>query len=142
MEFRADYDYDNLNFDLIDYVKELDVPNFRGVFMRDTLPKSPRKIECGIVNLNSRKEKGSHWVCYYKKGFNRIYFYSFGQITPIEVQNYLKNIPFSKSEISFSKNKIKWTIKVVKIIFIFLEDTPALSYNLFIETFVCGCIFC
>ena len=70
--------------------KKLDIPNFRGVFMKDTLPKSPRKIECGIVNLNTSKEKGSHWVCYYKKGLNRIYFDSFGQITPIEIQNYLK----------------------------------------------------
>ena len=78
------------NFDLLDYVKKLDIPNFRGVFMRDTLPKSPYKIECGIVNLNTNNEKGSHWVCYYKKGLNRIYFDSFGQITPIEIQNYLK----------------------------------------------------
>tara|TARA_Y100000310_G_scaffold330585_1_gene402495 strand:- start:817 stop:1266 length:450 start_codon:yes stop_codon:yes gene_type:complete len=78
------------NFDLINYVKELKISNFRGVFMRDTLPKSPRKEECGIVNFNTTKEKGSHWVCYYKKGLNRIYFDSFGQITPIEIQNYLK----------------------------------------------------
>ena len=78
------------NFDLLDYVKKLDIPNFRGVFMRDILPKSPRKIECGIGNLNTSKEKGSHWVCYYKKVLNRIYFDSFGQITPIEIQNYLK----------------------------------------------------
>ena len=78
------------NFDLIDYVKKLNIPNFRGVFMRDTLPKSARNIECAIVNLNTSKEKGSHWVCYYKKGINRIYFDSFGQITPIEIQNYLK----------------------------------------------------
>ena len=78
------------NFDLINYVKELKRTNFRGVFMRDTLPKSPRKEECGIVNFNTIKEKGSHWVCYYKKGLNRIYFDSFGQITPIEIQNYLK----------------------------------------------------
>ena len=78
------------NFDLIDYAKKLNIPNFRGVFMRDTLPKSAQNIECGIVNLNTSKEKGSHWTCYFKKGANRIYFDSFGQITPIEVQNYLK----------------------------------------------------
>ena len=55
------------NFDLINYVKELKIRNFRGVFMRDTLPSKPRKEECGIVNFNTIKEKGSHWVCYYKK---------------------------------------------------------------------------
>ena len=57
--------------------------------IRDS-PKSARNIECGIVNLNTSKEKGSHWVCYYKEGINRIYFDSFGQITPIDIQNYLK----------------------------------------------------
>ena len=78
------------NFDLIDYVNKLNISNFRGVFMRDTLPKRPHKIECGILNLNTSTEKGSHWVCYYKNKSKRIYFDSFGQITPLEVQIYLK----------------------------------------------------
>ena len=66
------------NFDLIRYVKLLDIPHFRGVFMRDTIPSSPRKIECGIVNLNLSLESGSHWTGYYKNGLNRIYFDSYG----------------------------------------------------------------
>ena len=78
------------NYDLFEYVARLKIPHFRGVFMRDTLPSAPHKIECGIVNFNSSLEKGSHWVCYYKNGTLRIYFDSFGQITPLEVQNYLK----------------------------------------------------
>jgi len=78
------------NFDLIEYVDKLNIPKFRGVFMRDTLPVEPKKEECGIVNLNTSVERGSHWVCYYKNGLNRIYFDSYGQITPIEIQNYLK----------------------------------------------------
>ena len=78
------------NFDLIEYVIKLDIPNFRGVFMRNTLPPKPHKVECGIVNLNTSNEKGSHWVCYYKNNLKRIYFDSYGQITPIEIQNYLK----------------------------------------------------
>ena len=78
------------NFDIIRYVKLLDIPHFRGVFMRDTIPSSPRKIECGIVNLNLNLESGSHWTGYYKNGLNRIYFDSYGQITPLEIQNYLK----------------------------------------------------
>ena len=70
------------NYDLGEYVTQLGIPNFRGVFMRDTLPTKPRKVECGIVNFNTSAEKGSHWVCYYKNGTLRIYFDSFGQITP------------------------------------------------------------
>ena len=79
------------NFDILEYAKQLEIPYFKGVFMRDTLPKKPNKIECAIVNLNTSKQTGSHWVSYYKNGFQRIYFDSFGQITPIEIQNYLKS---------------------------------------------------
>ena len=79
------------NYDLYEYVTRLKIPHFRGVFMRDTLPEAPPcKLECGIVNFNTSKEKGSHWVCYYKNRTLRIYFDSYGQITPLEVQNYLK----------------------------------------------------
>ena len=78
------------NYDILHYVEQTGLPNFRGVFMRDTLPLKPQKIECGVMNLNQSYQAGSHWVCYYKNGNERIYFDSFGQITPIEIQRYLK----------------------------------------------------
>ena len=60
--------------------------------MSDTLPAGkPHEEECGIVNLNTSKSKGTHWTCYYKKGNLRVYFDSFGQITPIAIRNYLKS---------------------------------------------------
>ena len=52
------------NIELSTYVRELEIPHFRGVFMRDTLPQYPFNIECGIVNLNTPDQSGSHWVCY------------------------------------------------------------------------------
>ena len=39
------------NHELISYIKQLKIKNFRGVFMRDNLPKKKRNTECGIVNL-------------------------------------------------------------------------------------------
>ena len=78
------------NFDIIDVVKQIGIPHFRGVFMRNTLPKRPRKQECGIMNLNTSNEPGSHWVCWYKNDTDRIYFDSFGCICPMELQKYLK----------------------------------------------------
>ena len=81
------------NYELVDYVEKLNIPDFRGVFMRDTLPNKPKKRECGIVNFSSSKEIGTHWVCYlwyYKNGSARIYFDSYGQITPQEIQDYLR----------------------------------------------------
>ena len=78
------------NLDLMRYASILRIPYFRGVFMRDELPKVDRQIECGIVNLNRSDEMGSHWVCYVRNQNDRIYFDSFGQITPLELQEYLK----------------------------------------------------
>ena len=78
------------NFDIIKLVQHLKIPDFRGVFMRDTLPDKPREKECGVLNLNKSSEPGSHWVAFYKDGGKRIYFDSFGQVIPSELQRYLK----------------------------------------------------
>ena len=79
------------NIDLYRYARELKIDNFRGVFMRDTLPRIAHQTECGNINFNTSEQVGSHWVCYFKDGMNkRIYFDSFGQVTLEEVQKYLK----------------------------------------------------
>ena len=80
------------NLEIENYVVKLQIPNFRGVFMRDTLPAKPKHVECGIMNLNTSDQMRSHWVCYVKNHGKRIYFDSFGQVTPIEIQKYLKTV--------------------------------------------------
>lgn len=68
------------------------IKDFRGVFMRDSLPKKPWKNEAAIVNLDSSSGPGTHWVCYRKKGLDVFYFDSFGDLKPpIELRRYLKN---------------------------------------------------
>jgi hypothetical protein len=63
---------------------------FRGVFMRDELKKmTPKQIECGIFNLNTSKEPGSHWVCWFKRGNEKLYFDSYGLVPPQELVDYL-----------------------------------------------------
>ena len=82
------------NHELLKYAKLFKIKNFRGVFMRDTLPKNRFKsIESGIVNLDSNKSQGTHWVCYY--GNN--YFDSFGLPPPDEVVKYMKTPIFYNS---------------------------------------------
>ena len=99
------------NIDICKYARELRVPYFRGVFMRDTLPRKPYSKECGIVNFNTSKQSGSHWICYYKDGMNqRIYFDSFGQTTLIEVQKYLK----TKNEYETEKAVIQRNTDIVQ----------------------------
>ena len=98
------------NFDLCEYAKKLKIEHFCGVFMRNSLPEFARHKECGVVNLNTTAEKGSHWVCYFKDKKRRIYFDSFGQITPIEIQKYLK----TKGEYNSSEQVIQRNTDIVQ----------------------------
>ena len=41
------------NLDISEYARKLGIENFRGVFMRDTLPRVAHHKECGIVNFNT-----------------------------------------------------------------------------------------
>ena len=40
------------NLQIIDAAIRLSVNGFRGVFLRDTLPKNAKLNECGILNLD------------------------------------------------------------------------------------------
>ena len=73
------------NHELIGYIKQLKIKHFRGVFMRDNLPKKKRTEECGIVNFADSLSDGTHWVCY----FNNYYFDSYGLPPPLEIVQYL-----------------------------------------------------
>ena len=98
------------NIELGMYAKKLGIKYFRGVYMRDTLPAKVHKIECGIVNLNTSHQSGSHWVCYYKNDKKRIYFDSFGQIIPLEIQRYLK----TKKEFDSKQNVIQRNTDIIQ----------------------------
>jgi hypothetical protein len=51
------------NYDIKNLANELKIKNFRGVFMRETLQSKINNKECGAVNLDASKNKGTHWVC-------------------------------------------------------------------------------
>jgi len=79
------------NTDLTQYAKCLKIPYFRGVFMKDELPRTIKQYETGIVNLDNSYGPGTHWVCY-KKVDNVVYYFdSFGNIPPPqELINYFR----------------------------------------------------
>jgi hypothetical protein len=80
------------NYDILKCVDRLKIPYFRGVFMRDALPLKIKENESAIVNLDSIKGEGTHWVCYFKEGFHVQYFDSFGNLKPpIELQKYFNS---------------------------------------------------
>lgn len=68
--------------ELIKFVRILNIPHFRGVFMRNDLPNKIKKNECGFVNLDDKNSEGSHWTAYVKQGTNVIYFDPFGNLKP------------------------------------------------------------
>lgn len=87
------------NFDISRIAREHRISGFRGVFMRDTLPKKPRENECAVMNLDHSSGRGTHWVCYKKTGNLVKYFDPTGLTTPpSEVIRYL-----NKSKITTNK---------------------------------------
>lgn len=82
------------NEELERYASCLKIPFFRGVFMRNGLPRKIWKNEAAIVNLDNTNGPGTHWVCY-KKLFDSIYYFdSFGNLPPPkELQEYFYAVP-------------------------------------------------
>lgn len=84
------------NSDLINLAKKHKIPHFRGVFVRDNLPSKPWLRERVILNLDSIKGKGTHWVCYIKNGNYVKFFDSAGDKgPPSELVKYLKDCRIS-----------------------------------------------
>ena len=80
--------------------------------MRDTLPLHPFNIECSIVNLNTSSQPGSHWVCYYRNKNDIIYFDSYGQITPVEIQRYLNTSnEFDRGKEVIQRNELPKSVR-------------------------------
>ena len=79
------------NIELLEASRKLNIPNFRVVSLRDTLPKKPKKKECGILNLDDTSGLGTHWVAWYKNGDEKNYFDSYGLQPPNELIDYLKS---------------------------------------------------
>lgn len=85
MPARALYDHE-----IIKFAKQLKIPYFRGVFMRDALPLYPKKNESAVVNLDDSTNYGTHWVCYAKRGNQVKYYDSFGDLRPpLEIIRYM-----------------------------------------------------
>lgn len=74
--------------DIIHYARGL--PHFKGIFMRNDLPKKCLKNECAVINLDDLNGPGTHWVAYLKKERDVYYFDSFGNLPPpVELIQYL-----------------------------------------------------
>ena len=77
------------NLEIIDAAKRLSVNGFRGVFFRDNLSTKTKLNECGILNLYSSSDDGTHWAIWFKKGKETLYFDSYVVQPPSELIAYL-----------------------------------------------------
>ena len=89
------------NVELLDAAKKIKIPGFRGVFVRNNLPRKPGNVECGILNLDDASGKGTHWVAWSRAGKNKFYFDSYGIQPPLELVEYLKNPILYNTESSY-----------------------------------------
>lgn len=98
-------DYTLNNFD-IDKIMKND-KNFRGVFMKDTLPLQINKNESSIINLDTIKGPGTHWVLVYNTQNDPYYVYyidSYGLSPLKEISDYLKS---SHKKIRYNTSQIQ-----------------------------------
>ena len=73
----------------MEWMKNLEIKHFRGIYSRDNLPKQSKKNECGIINLDSQIGSGTHWFAYRNSDQYAEYFDSFGLKMREEVAIYL-----------------------------------------------------
>lgn len=84
--------YPLTNIELKKYAQYFKIPNFRGVFMRNRLPRKIHTKERGIVNLDNDSGLGTHWVAYRKNGSEVMYFDSYGNLPPtLEMVSYFNS---------------------------------------------------
>jgi hypothetical protein len=77
------------NVEIDDAVKQLLIPNFRGCYCINILPKLPHRMETGILNLDNSKGDGTHWTAWLRNTNKKMYFDSYGLQPPIELIKYL-----------------------------------------------------
>ena len=73
----------------MDWVKYLKIPDFKGIFARDS-PDHFHQTGCCVINLDDGVGKGTHWVASLIKPGVIYYFDSFSLPPPIEFVEYVK----------------------------------------------------
>ena len=75
----------------MDWVKYLNIPDFKGIFARDSVDHIHKTGSC-IINLDDGVGKGTHWVASFIKSGVIYYFDSFSLPPPIEFVEYVRKL--------------------------------------------------
>ena len=79
------------NLDLMDWVNYLKIPDFKGIFARDS-PDHLHQTGCCIINLDDGIGNGTHWVASFIKSKVIYYFDSFSLPPPVEFVDYAREL--------------------------------------------------
>lgn len=108
------------------------IKSFRGVYLRDNLPDSPKRVEIGILNLDSIENNGTHWTLFSNNVDNCYYFDSFGHRPPKELMEYFqKDVWYSTFQLQEIGTKYCGHL-CVKLAYLLntLNDFPQAVYKL------------
>src|SRR5207244_2885540 len=96
------------------YGKKLNMNFYKPHCMLDELVGKAESRESRVVNLDKSSGPGTHYVCYYRFGNNKIFYDSFGLTLPIKIQKYIIN---KKTIIEINIKKLKRKRKIIKILY-------------------------
>ena len=97
------------NFEIKKYYEN--EPRFNGVYSRDNLPKTI-KNGAYVINLDEYTDVGTHWIAFFAKNNEVIYFDSFGfEHVPKEIKRFIghNDIKTNISRIQ-AYNSIMWLL--------------------------------
>ena len=78
----------------MDWVRYLKIPDFKGIFARDS-PEHLHRTGCCVINLDDGVGKGTHWVASFIKSKIIYYFDSFSLPPPVEFVDYARRLEMS-----------------------------------------------
>jgi hypothetical protein len=98
------------NHDLVRAAIVLQIPYFRGVFLRNKMPGEPLPRECGVMNLDNKN--GTHWTLFLcnKAHDIAVYIDPYGNLPPPpEILKYFKQYSlvyynFDKFQFNFGEH--------------------------------------
>ena len=99
--------------EIIDAAKKPSLYGFRGVFLRDTLPKKSKIKRMWYFKFRFIFCDGTHWVIWFKKGEENFYFNSYGVQPPSEL------IAYPKSPIFYNSERVQQRVRCFAVIYVF-----------------------
>ena len=110
---------------------------FGGVYSKDELPINLKHKHYYIINLDDKKNGGTHWtVFYYNYPLTSLYFDSFGFVAPAQVENKIEPYKYNDKDVQDYENSSACGYFCVAFIkFLYNQDNKDDAFETFINLF-------